>query len=80
MGYSDDPAMVRVDFFKDSGKWYATEAIPWLNYGGEIFSEFRKSLAAALGGRFAGMYAVCLEPYNARPFPLMIKIEDSDAG
>jgi hypothetical protein len=29
MGYASDPAMVRVDFFKPSGKWYATEAIKW---------------------------------------------------
>lgn len=27
MGYSDDDSMVRVDFFKPTGKWYATEAI-----------------------------------------------------
>ncbi len=27
--YSDDPAMVRVDFWKSSGKWYTTEAVKW---------------------------------------------------
>ncbi len=27
MNYSDDPSSVRVDFFKPSGKWYATEAV-----------------------------------------------------
>lgn len=37
MGYCDDPSMVRVDFFKDSGKWYTTEAIKWLFYGNESF-------------------------------------------
>jgi len=25
--YSNDPAMVRVDFWKTSGKWYTTEAV-----------------------------------------------------
>lgn len=30
MGYSDDPRDIRVDFFKDSGKWYTTEAVKWL--------------------------------------------------
>ncbi|SRR5579875_508970 len=29
MGYSEDARMVRVDFFKSSGKWYTTEAICW---------------------------------------------------
>lgn len=29
VGYSDDDSMVRVDFFKPSGKWYCTEAIKW---------------------------------------------------
>jgi hypothetical protein len=29
MGYSDDDTMIRVDFFKPSGKWYTTEAIKW---------------------------------------------------
>ena len=28
--YSDKPSMVRVDFFKESGKWYTTEAIDML--------------------------------------------------
>jgi hypothetical protein len=27
--YSDDASMVRVDFFKPSGKWYCTEAVRW---------------------------------------------------
>ena len=29
MGYSEDETMVRVDFFKPSGKWYTTEAVKW---------------------------------------------------
>lgn len=29
MGYSDDDSVVRVDFFKPSGKWYCTEAVKW---------------------------------------------------
>jgi|SRR5579872_385122 len=27
--YSDDADSVRVDFFKQSGKWYTTEAVKW---------------------------------------------------
>jgi hypothetical protein len=37
MHYCENPAMVRVDFFKDSGKWYTTEAVKWLFYGNESF-------------------------------------------
>lgn len=29
MGYSENSDMVRVDFFKSSGKWYTTEAVKW---------------------------------------------------
>lgn len=46
MGYTTDDAMVRVDFFKLSGKWYTTEAVKWTgNYeGGLVAREFAKSL------------------------------------
>ena len=27
--YTDDPAMVRVDFWKKSSKWYTIKAIKW---------------------------------------------------
>lgn len=29
MGYIEDDSMIRVDFFKESGKWYATEGMKW---------------------------------------------------
>jgi len=56
MGFSSDPHMVRVDFFKTSGKWYATEAVRWVQYsvrddGGNvvlIHDVFLKSLAEHL--------------------------------
>jgi hypothetical protein len=32
MGYSSDGTMVRVDFFKPSGKWYTTEAVSWAHW------------------------------------------------
>ena len=73
-GYSDNPAMVRVDFFKESGKWYTTEAVEWLDYNGEIFAAFEASLRHHLGDRLRGMWAICVEPYHARAFPLMVKV------
>lgn len=35
MNYTTDPSMVRVDFFKDSCKWYTTESMKWLLWGNE---------------------------------------------
>ena len=32
MGYTNDPAMVEVNFFKPQGKWYCTEAVLWLTW------------------------------------------------
>jgi hypothetical protein len=48
MGYSEEDDIVRVDFFKESGKWYTTEAVKWTGeYEGQrqsIHNAFRKSL------------------------------------
>lgn len=75
MGYSTEEDMVRVDFFKESGKWYTTEAIKWT--GGYrdccIIDAFSASLRNALGGRLSDMDAVCLEPYHEHSHPLKIK-------
>lgn len=77
MNYSDEPSMVRVDFFEESGKWYTTEAVKWLGYEGYIFDEFILSLRNHLikngQTRLSGMTAVCLDPYNKNSFPLMYK-------
>ena len=75
MGYDDNPRMVRVDFFKPSGKWYSTEAIKWLSYDEtQIHDAFREALRAELGGRLSEMTAVCLHPYHVNEHPLMIKV------
>lgn len=76
MGYSSDDAMVRVDFFKPSGKWYCTEAVKWTGKydHGLIHEEFAKSLRDHLGGRLSDMDAVCLEPYHINEHPIQIKV------
>ncbi len=73
MGYSDDPAMVQVDFFKEHGKYYTTEAVKWIGYDGLIHDEFKRSLREHLVGRLSGMWAVCLEPNNVHSHPVMVK-------
>jgi len=73
MNYSNEPSMVRVDFWKPSGKWYTTEAIKWIGYDGEIFMEFARSLRAHLGERMPDMTVTCLSPYNHNAHPICIK-------
>jgi len=78
MGYSDNPARVRVDFFKDNGKWYTTEAVEMMDWSGETYTTFQRSLKAHLNGRLKGMWAVCLDPYSDKGFPLMVRVEGAE--
>jgi hypothetical protein len=79
MNYSSDPSMVRVDFFKPSGKWYATEAVKWKSYEAKdrrIYEAFREALIMHLRQddgtiRLAGMTAVCQDPYHENAHPQM---------
>ncbi len=78
MNYSDDPAMVRVDFFKASGKWYTTEAVKWTGgyHGISLHDSFNKSLREHFKEspkRLSEMDAVCLEPYHENAHPLCIR-------
>ncbi len=84
MGYSEDPSMVRVDFFRESGKWYTTEAVKWLIWEGTpenlIYDAFREALKnhfKKTPGRLDGMWAVCLKPWHEHKHPLMIKVQFS---
>lgn len=80
MGYSDNPASVRVDFFKESGKWYCTEAVEWCGYDAALIHDaFRDSLRIHLTQedgriRLEEMTAVCLEPYHEHAHPLMMRV------
>jgi len=80
MRYSEDPTMVRVDFFKESGKWYTTEAVKWTgewsSKGQSVHEAFRKSLRDHFKSnhlRLSEMAAVCLEPYHENSHPICIK-------
>ena len=73
MGFTTDDSMVRVDFFKPSGKWHTTEAIEWTGgyFSVNIHEAFKKSLRDAFpNGTFSDMDAVCLEPYHENAHPL----------
>lgn len=78
--YSNDPAMVRVDFWKPSGKWYTTEAVkwtaPWKGSEVLIHDGFKKSLKDHFKNdpeRLSDMDATCLEPYHEYSHPIKLK-------
>jgi len=80
MGYTEDPAMVRVDFFKPSGKWYETEAVKWTGAwkGSEqlIHDAFKQSLRDHFKNspdRLSDMDAVCIHPYHEMEHPIQVK-------
>ena len=77
MGYIEDPARVRVDFFKSSGKWYTTEAVKWTGEWARektlIHDAFCQSLRDHLKNRLKDMDAVCLHPYHELSYPLCIR-------
>jgi len=82
--YSDDPAMVRVDFWKPSGKWYTTESVKWTGKyrkknnddGWDIHEQLAKSLRDHFKDtpdRLSDMDATCLEPYHEYSHPIQLK-------
>ena len=80
MGYSANPAMVRVDFFKPSGKWYTTEAVLWTGeWEGHlqlIHDAFKQSLRDHFKdqpNRLSDMDAICIHPYHQYEHPIQIK-------
>lgn len=81
MGYNEDDSMIRVDFFKASGKWYCTEAVKWTGDwdDGLIHDEFAHSLVSHLTQedgslRLSEMTAIALEPYHQHAHPLMLPV------
>lgn len=77
MGYHIDDSNVRVDIFKESGKWYTTIQLKWIGYNGLLHDEFEESLKKQLGDSRAynRMQAICLHPYNANTHPVSILID-----
>lgn len=81
--YSDNPNSVRVDFWKESGKWYTTEAVtwigPWKAEGAPpIHDQFHHSLAKHFGDkpRLVGMRATCLDPYHEYSHPISVIVRN----
>lgn len=76
--YSNDSHMCRVDFWKDSGKWYTTEAVSFEGlYDDNLIHEaFRKALDRHFegSGRLNGLRATCLEPYHVHSHPISLEV------
>ena len=79
MGFTTKEGMVRVDFFKQSGKWYTTEEMYWDRYfthecgNTELFHEtFIRCLNKSFPDRYTEMIAVCLKPYHEHSHPILI--------
>jgi len=75
--FSQNPEMVRVDFWKESGKWYDTVELKWDRYKSEndgeielIHETFNRCLKEQYAGHYRGMRATCLEPYHENAHPI----------
>jgi hypothetical protein len=74
MNYSNNPEEVRVDFFKESGKWCATEVLKFDSYYSKdeiITDTFKRCLKEQFPNNYRDMIAVCLDPYHEHAHPLM---------
>lgn len=86
MGYIESESHVRVDIFKDSGKWYTTISIDMNKVYNEPFihDALKKCLEdtnwkPAENKDFSnGWFAVCLEPYHINSFPIVVWLRDNE--
>lgn len=88
--YSENPGMVRIDRFKDGGKWYDTYEIDMSAYWSEkidgkfnfIHDALHKAISSSErfgegwieGWLLQGGMIVCLEPYHQQAHPIMLKM------
>lgn len=85
MGYSANDNDVRVDLWRDTGKWAMTVAVRWdapyENCG--IHKAFAIALLEHAKGydrdnALEGLTATCLEPYHEHSHPIMLKIDRAE--
>lgn len=71
--YSDNPGMVRVDYFKPSGKWYMTEALDMYDFYNELSVYAAVEKALVRDGRYLRHFdIIVMEPYHRNAYPVMI--------
>lgn len=77
MGYSENPGMVRVDFFKPAGKWYMTEELDMSDFWdyGIIPHDAVKAALEKKGRNLKHFTRVVLKPYHKSAYPVMLVAE-----
>lgn len=77
--YSENSGMVRVDFFKESGKWYMTEAVDMSDFWdyGIIPHDAVEAALEAKGRNLKHFTRVVLEPYHKSAYPVFLKAEEA---
>lgn len=94
MGYTENDGSVRIDRFKEHGKWYDTYAIDMSKYWNDridgrinlIHDALREAIAddSRFGPNWVdgwlrqGGFIVCLEPYHKQSHPITLKAFRSD--
>lgn len=75
--YSNNPGMVRVEFFKPGGKWYMTEAWDmslWYNHGPTVIDAVQAMLNAnERGSKLLPQFIVVVQdPYHKQEYPVCL--------
>lgn len=74
MGYHVNDSMVRVDRFKERGKWYDSHMVDMNSvYHHNSIHDGLKECLARDGINIEGYIIVCLEPYHKHAHPIMLK-------
>jgi hypothetical protein len=97
MGFSAEEGRVRIDFFKDGGKWYQTEDVNMDDFycgstglatqsKAQCYSLPEAIIAAMRADlkfrrddgtfRYAGCWAIVLEPYHEWTHPQMFRVPE----
>jgi hypothetical protein len=77
--YSENPGMVRVDYFKASGKWYMTHSVDMARFWdyGLIPHEAIEAALEAKGRWLPHFTMVILNPYHKNGHPVMFPAVES---
>lgn len=76
--YTTNSGMVRVDYFRQSGKWYMTEELDMSGFydHGIYPAQAVRAALEAKGRLFPHFHKVVLDPYVESSYPVMIPAEE----
>lgn len=73
MGFTTKEGMVRVDRFKERGKWYDTHEVDMSkHYNADSIHDALEECLRRDGVSLDGFVFVCLEPYHKFSHPVML--------